>query len=110
MGLIIILLILLPLVGFASPFLVCNSYPTAVVQPDTFEVYIDSNPAVISIAVTNPDNSKQLKHDLAGTGLMDGSHTVKLKACNVWGCSDYSLPFTFTKSVANPPVSIGIQK
>jgi hypothetical protein len=82
--------------------LVCDSYPTTVLQPTAFKVYLDG--AVTGVSSTpqvNGDSSKQLSYDL--TSLSVGSHTVQVTAAivDVWGTSESAkaptTPFSFTK-------------
>jgi hypothetical protein len=93
---------LFPAVCYASPFLVCDPYSPAD-QVTNFQVTIDTAAPVDSAPVNNA-----LKYDLANISF--GSHTVKVKACNIWGCSDDSVPFTFTKLPLGAPQNVTITK
>ncbi len=86
--------------GWAGPFLVCDPYMAAdgIIK---FQVMIDAAAPVDSTPVANA-----LKFDLSG--VTTGVHTVKVKACNLWGCSSDSLPFSFTKSIPGVPTTISI--
>jgi hypothetical protein len=44
--------------------------------------------------------------DLAG--LAPGTHSVKVQACNVWGCSADSAPYQFIKVIPGVPVTVTI--
>lgn len=83
-----------------SPFLVCD--PQAGVE--TYELYFDG---AVTPAVSQPVNNA-IRYDLAS--IPAGTHTVIAKACNTWGCSESSTPFTFTKVVLGAPVNIGLGK
>lgn len=48
----------------------------------------------------------RLKYDV--TGVAPGPHTVRLSACNEWGCSEFSDPFVFTKALPSVPSGIGL--
>jgi hypothetical protein len=98
-------LLILAIVLFASqaaaaPFLVCEPYlpQEGVVK---FQVTIDAAAAVDSVPAANA-----LHHDMAAVAT--GAHTVKVRACNVWGCGADSAPFTFTKSIPAAPTTISI--
>jgi hypothetical protein len=93
---------LFPAVCYASPFLVCDPY-TAADQVTNFQVTIDTAAPVDSAPVTNA-----LKYDLANVS--SGSHTAKVKACNIWGCSADSAPFTFVKQLPGVPQNVTITK
>lgn len=95
-------------VAFGSPFLVCNSYPTTVSQPTDFMVTVDLATPVDSPAQANPDGSVQLHYDLAAVA--NGAHTVTVTACNQWGCSAASSPFSFAKATSATPAGLSISK
>ena len=87
-----ILLLLIPATGSAEPFLTCDDDPsvTSYVMELDGVVYPDS-PAVTGHAWIDMQ------------AVPDGDHTVRLRAKNVWGTSDYSLPLVFTKRVPGVP-------
>ena len=94
-----LLLVLIPAVAFAEPFLVCDAYLPAdgVVK---FKVSMDAGVYIDSVPVSNA-----LKYDLAAVTV--GAHTIKAQACNIWGCSLDSLPLAFTRPVSlSPPVTL----
>jgi hypothetical protein len=98
----LLVLALFPSVALASPFLVCDPYSPAD-QVTNFQVTIDAAAPVDSAPVNNA-----LKYDLANISF--GSHTVKVKACNIWGCSEDSAPFTFIKQLPGAPQNVTITK
>jgi hypothetical protein len=91
----------------AAPFLVCDPYP-ATMTVSYFTVTIDGGTPVQSVPLVNTDGTSQLHFDL--TVVPAGSHTVTIKAGNVWGESASSAPFAFTKpaSVLQTPGNINL--
>lgn len=53
--------------------------------------------------VAQPDGS--LKYDLAP--VQNGTYTLTVAACNVWGCSS-TAPFSFSKQVPSAPAGLRI--
>ena len=96
-------LILLPIFAWAGPFLVCDPYMTAVVQPTYFSVTMDGVAAVQSTPEVLADNSVRLHYDL--TGISNGSHNMTVAACDIWGCSS-TVPFGFAKTVPGAPANL----
>ena len=94
-----LMFLLVPILGFASPFLVCN--PQAGV-----ETYTITGDVFFTAAVTAQTDGS-LRADLAG--IAAGSHAVTIAACNVWGCSS-TVPFVFTKTVPNAPAGVSLGK
>lgn len=98
----------------ASPFLICDPYPATVTQPNSFYVYLDGATTPLkSPAITNADNSKQMKFDLAPTTITVGQHSAQVSAVieDVWGVSESTkAPFSFTKRdvTIKPSVPTGI--
>jgi hypothetical protein len=89
-------------------FLVCASYPSTSVQPDSFSVVMDGGAAVSSPALKNADGSVQLHYDLAT--LPDGSHSVTVKAVSTLynKSSAASAPFVFVSGAPTTPGTITI--
>ena len=84
--------------GFAwgAPFLACD--PQEGVVGYTLTGLTDKTIAA------QPDGS--LKYDLAP--LANGSYSVTVAACNVWGCSEPAAPFPVVKKVPVAPVGLRI--
>lgn len=76
---------------FAAPFLVCDPNPGAT------KIILEINTVEIPEFPAETDGS--LRHDLAG--LAEGPFTIRAKAGNVWGWSDWSLPLADTKAIPN---------
>jgi hypothetical protein len=76
--LMVLAMVLLPIMAFASPFVVCDPYLTTEVQPTSFTVTLDAGNPVSSspVAVTG---GLILKYDVGTVAL--GAHTIKVKAC-----------------------------
>lgn len=92
-------LVLVPTVAFAGPYVVCDAYLPAD-EIINFKVSLDGGVYVNSVPVSNG-----LKYDLSAVTV--GVHTIKAQACNIWGCSVDSLPFSFTRPVSLlPPVTL----
>lgn len=93
----------------AAPFLVCDPYPTTVVQPTSFLVVLDGAAPVEVAAFRQADNSVRLSYDLSAVSV--GNHTVTVTARNIWGDSNASSPFAFTRPSQNPtaPANLSIK-
>lgn len=94
-------LLLTPAVVLAGPFLTLQTPPAASESVTSFNVVFDAEAAVAS-----PVTNGTLVYDLAN--LASGTHAVKVQACNVWGCSDYSAPYQFVKVIPGVPLTITI--
>jgi len=89
----ILILLLSASVTFAGPFLVCD--PNS--DTDTYEVYKDG----VLLAANIPAQSDgSLKYDLVSVS--PGQYTWTAKACNIWGCSDQSNPYTSPQATPKP--------
>lgn len=102
----VLAMVLLPMVAFASPFIACEPYPPAELQPQYFYVSLDGATPVKVTHVFDPQGWKLL--DIGNVSV--GQHEVKVKACtpetDVWleACSA-EVPFAFTRpaSILNNP-------
>lgn len=80
------------------PYLTCND------QPDTtsFILELDGTDTTES-----PAQNGHAWIDI--TGVSVGSHTVRLRAKNEWGVSDYSPPLDFAKVLPGAPSGLGLR-
>jgi hypothetical protein len=85
----------------AAPFLVCD--PQAGVDEYIVEMNGVELPGVVS---AEADGS--IRYDLSG--IVDGEHSVRLMAVNIWGPSGYSDPFVFTKALPGRPVGTNLSR
>lgn len=83
------------------PFLICD--PQAGV--DKFEVEVDGTSDTSPTEYT-PEDMAFLKYDL--DSLPDGEHSVRARSGNVWGWSEYSVPFDFIKQLPGVPSGFGL--
>ena len=83
---------------FSSPFLVCDPQTNVT----HYVIIIDGNEHVVE-AQDLGDGTVRLYYDLGG--FSEGSHTIQVKAKNLWGVSE-PVPFEFTKSL--PPTPTGL--
>ena len=94
-----ILIVLMPCLAFANPFLVCDPNPGA----ET--IILEINGLEMPEFPAEADGS--LKYDLAG--LAEGNFSVRAKAeFGVWGWSEYSVPFNFTKPSIQAPLGLRV--
>ena len=100
--LLILLFVLLPITAYASPFLICDWYPSTVTQPSYFNVIMDGGSPVQSTPESGASGVR-LHYDLAS--LSSGTHNATVAACNEWGCSS-TVPFGFTKAAPGVPANI----
>lgn len=98
-------LTLLTSTAWAAPFLVCDPYLVSE-GVDQFSISLDGASAVTVPAEILANGTTRLKYDLAPVSA--GTHSVSVKAVNIWGESAAS-PFSFTKSVpSKAPSAIGL--
>jgi len=90
---------LLPVLAFSAPFLICNPNPGAE------KIILEINGLEMPQFAAETDGS--LKYDLAG--IAEGAFTVRAKAeFGVWGWSEYSAPFDFTKPSIQAPMGLRV--
>jgi len=70
-------------------------------QVTMFNLFFDGGTAIETVPV-----NRAIQYDMSG--IADGSHVVKAQACNVWRCSDDSVPLVFTKKIPGVPVFLRI--
>ena len=89
--------LLLPVLAFGAPFLVCDPNPGAT------GIILEVNGVEMPEFTAEADGS--LKQDLAGYEV--GDFTVRAKAnFDSWGWSEYSVPFNFTKPALQSPLNL----
>ena len=92
----------------ATPFLVCDPYPSGQDQfmtPVSFNVTGLSAQPISVPATINADGTRQLHYDVGNLG--NGSFTVSAAAVNVFGgTSPESSTFSFTKGVPVSPTGL----
>jgi len=94
----IIMALLVPVLACANPFLVCD-------PQDGITMYdMETNGTVTEDFTAEPDGSAKI--DLAG--LADGEYTVRLRAKNEWGVSNWSDPLAFTKATPTAPLNLRV--
>jgi len=92
--------LLLPVLAFASPFLVCDP------QTNVTHYVITGDINVTVPATDLGDGTVRLQYDLAG--ITEGTFTIEVKAKNVWGES-VTCPFDFVKALPAVPGSVRIE-
>lgn len=110
------LILMAPLQAHGSPFLTCDDYTVSSGQtvadlPDRFELVIDGtlvNSPAVDIVTGGTVTGRRLMYDLSGISV--GAHTLIGRACNLWGCSSDSNPYSFTRSASGKPVNIRLTK
>ena len=103
----IICLLLVSATAYASPFIVCDPYPTTAVQPDNFVVVLNGT-TYNSVPVAVSGSGVRLRFDLAGKWIT-GANTCSIKAGNLWGESS-AAPFSFNASAPAMPSNVGLEK
>jgi len=94
---VLVLVVLIPMLVLASPYLVCSSQTGVTSYQFTGDTFF------VSPKTAETDGS--IRYDLVG--ISNGAHTIGLIACNVWGCST-ATPFTFTKAVPTAPAAVHV--
>jgi hypothetical protein len=111
---VLVIMLFLPMVVSAAPFIKSDPYLPTEVQPTSFVLVIDGGSPISVVPVAGDVGATGLilKYDVGGVTV--GSHTVRVKACvndPAWGeaCSA-EVPFTFTKPVAPSMKTISLSK
>jgi hypothetical protein len=89
---IIVLMVLFPVMAFASPYLVSNAQEGV--------AYYQVVEGAVTSEVPAQENGS-LRMEMAGTSV--GLHNITVQACTMWECSE-TVPFVYTRpaSVAKP--------
>ena len=104
LGMFCLVLIAFASVGFAAPFLVSDPAAPA----DNVDLYqLELNGTVVGDFPPDASGTYGLKYDLSG--LADGSYTARARVHNVWGWSNFSVPFDFEKGVPGEVVNIRLE-
>jgi hypothetical protein len=93
--------LLLPALAWCSPFLVCDPNPGAT------KYILEMDGVELPEGVCLEDGS--FLHDMA-IYANTGEHTVRAKAGNLWGWSDWSVPFDFNTEIPGIPSGIGLSE
>ncbi len=83
---------------FAAPFLICDP------QANVDEYVLEINGTETSEFASEVDGS--VRYDLAA--LAEGAFTIKAKAGNIWGWSDWSDPLSDTKALPQTPMGLRV--
>jgi hypothetical protein len=89
-------ILLLSTTAYAAPFIVCDPQAGVV----GYEITGLGEPVTF---VAQADGS--LKYDLASVN--NGTYTLTVAACNMWGCSS-TAPFVFNKAIPAAPAGLRI--
>ena len=99
-ALVFFIVLLLPVLAFANPFLVCDP------QTNVTNYVITGDINVTVPATDLGDGTVRLQYDLAG--ITEGTFKLEVKAKNIWGES-ISVPFDFVKALPAAPEVIRIE-
>lgn len=108
-----VFVILLPIISYAGPYLICDVYSTTVTQPTEFEVYMDGATSPVISPAQSVTGGVRLHYDL--TSISVANHSVTIKAVRVdpiWGrlVSASSVPFSFTRpGLQQTPTGTGLE-
>jgi len=91
-------------ISHASPFLVCDPQPGVT----DYEVVIEEDGIPIMGGIVPSELDTTVRFDLEG--IPNGVYNAKLKAGNLWGWSDWSLPFGFVVERCNQPQNVRLSK
>ena len=95
------LFLLIPLLAFAEPFLVCDPQTNVT----HYVITIDSVATEV-LAFDLGNDTVMLRYDL--NGISTGTHNTSVKAKNIWGES-VTVPFVFVKAIPAVPEAIRIE-
>lgn len=104
---IVICLVFVSSVAFASPFIVCDPYPSSSPQPDSFTVVLNGT-TYTSAPQAVSGQGVRLHFDIAGKWL-SGANNATVKAVNMFGESSTS-PLAFSAGVPAAPSLAGLEK
>ena len=109
---VLFLAVLVPGLAWASPFVVCDPYPAASLQPDGFAVSVDGG-AVVESPAQAVTGGVRLYYDVSTVN--SGTHTMRVKAYKldaVWGrLESTEAVFTFSRPASpSAPAGIGLVK
>ncbi len=88
----ILLILLIPMIATAAPFLVCDA-PLPEQEITYYNVYKDA-------VLEGTFDGEVLHYDLAG--ITPGAYNWTAEACNVWGCSLTSDPYISPSGAGQP--------
>ena len=101
------LILAVPALSIASPFLNSAPYPEDGAQPTSFTVTIDGNTVTVPVYQDPADNQVRLKYNLAG--ITNGAKSVTIVAVNSWGSSQGVL-YHFDAGAPATPTGFYISK
>lgn len=81
---------------------------TGYVPEDEVNYYQVDMDGTVTEQQPESDGQGQVRLRLDVTGVTQGSHSVRISACNEWGCSEFSDPFVFKKALPSVPSGIGL--
>ena len=92
-------------VGFASasPFVVADAQGTDV---ERYSLSINGG-TYSDVTPTTVSGGKQFRYDTAS--LANGTYIMRVKACNAYGCSADSSPFSFSKTIPSTPTGLRLE-
>ena len=96
------MVVLFPVIAIASPFLVCDPQAGVV----EYDVNIEENGIPVMGGTVLAEADTTLRFDLEG--IPNGVYNARVRAFNLWGGSDWSLPFGFVVERCNQPVGVVI--
>ncbi len=101
----VLLLLCLPVLSLANPWLVCDPLTAEVTRID-----VDLNGQLINVDTANMRQEADAWYLLDLSSIAGGSYTAKAKAVyGSWGESDYSNPFVFVKPALDTPANVNIK-
>lgn len=110
MILFLMLTLMLPMLAYADPWLVCDPYPIGE-KPDYFIVTFNNVPQpqiAYQEQVMSDGNTYALLMDLAG--IPEGNLNFTATAHNIWGPSDPSDPYQAVKKLPGKPLNMDLKK
>lgn len=82
----LILLVIFPVLAWASPFVVCDPYPATTIQPDNFKISTDVGATQNSTPQT-VTGGVRLHSDVGNTSV--GNHTMAVQACKTYPADEW---------------------
>ncbi len=101
----VLLLLCLPGLSMADPWLVCDPLTVEVTRID-----VDLNGQLINVDTATMRQEVDAWYLLDLSSIAGGSYTAKAKAIyGLWGESDFSNPFAFVKPALDNPANVNIK-
>lgn len=106
--LIILVMVLFPMAGWAAPFLSCTAVPAGSI--DKIELTIDGATPILVDPKTNTDGTLTLWYDLNGVSVANHNFRIRAKKGVWYGGYSTPDPFVFTRPAVPALSNVGLSE